>query len=641
MGLTQINARDASVAILRKNNEGPKRPVYFIKFGLVTGPLGTNSQVLPNQYATGPIKNPTMTRKRYLSAPTSAPNTINPLTGKSTISSIMFTLSDINGEITAMVSSYTLKNRICTIYKGYEDIDEQYYSTVYVGQVNNWIMTQDGTGYTFTITDPLKQLNTDILKGHTQLVLDFNAATDQVLFVTSSFYFAPATDLQDGQGSRNYLLINSCLFSYTGKGSGILTDNTVTWQYIGQGIVTATTPQWAPNTAYVAGNKVFNLGNIYKCVLPGTSSGTGTGPSGFGSTSGAFYGLTQVILGANGSPSSQIHQAGSSVENYVLYQGNPIDIILQIALSTGTGQNYSGTGTNYDVLPAGQGIGIPFSQVNVANFLVQKSKFVSWMQFSNYFTKQTTALKFFQDHIFQQAQLYLFNNKAGQLDVKLVYYPIPTTDFIQIDDSNIIGIPQFNASLQTGNNFLNEIDVEYDFSPVGDFYANQLITIGNTSQQTYEESSVADVPAMFVNSQNGGGKIAARIANILLKRFGTPLPIITVDCFAQLQVVNPGDSVLLASSQVPNLKTGKRGGSVLCECLASAPDFQNDKCRLTLFATGYSSNKRYAVIGPAGMPNYTLATSQQQNYAFLSKLVQGNSSVGQMSDGTDGYYIPG
>jgi len=639
MALTPENFRDASSAFVRYNDQAQKRPVYYVVFGLVTGPLGTNSQVFPDQYCTGPIQGATVSRKRYMSAPTSAPNTINPLTGVSSLSSITFDLLDINNEITNAVASYTMKNRLVTIYKGYEGIDEQYYSSIYSGQINNWVLTADGTAYTFTVTDALKQLNTEILKGHTQLTRDFNPG-DTTCFVTSSFYFAGSTDLGDGNGPRNYLKINNCLYSYTGKGSGIVLDNSITWQYIGQGTVTATTPQWLASHAYVVGNKVFNLGNIYKCVIAGTSASSG-GPTGLGSANGAFYGLQQVVLSSNGQSGAQTNQSGSNVDNYVLFSGNPVDIMLQIILSTGVGTNYSGTGTNYDVLPANQGIGVPYSLVNITNFQNQKNRFLSWLTFSNYFHDQKTALKFFQDEIYQQAQLYLFTNKSGQLDLKVIYYPLPTNDYITLDDSNIIGIPQFNASLQTGNNYLNEIDFNYDYQPVADFYVNQLITINGSSQNTYEESSVDSVDAKFINTRDRGFQIANRATNILFKRFSNPLPIITVRCFAQLQLVNPGDTIQLASTVTPNLLTGKRGGIVLCECLASAPDFRNDQVTLTLFATGYASNKRYAVIGTSGLPNYTGATATQQNYAFLSTLVPGTSSLGYMSNGDPGYYIGG
>lgn len=623
------------------NDVGQKKPIYYIKFGLVTGPLGTNSQILPTQYCTGPIKNQTVARKRYMSAPNTAPQQINRVTYVFSLSALTFNLQDINAEITSMISSYVIKNRLVSIYKGYEDIDEVAYIQVYQGQVNNCVRSQDGTFYTFTVTDAQKQLDTDILKGHTQLTKNFNPG-DTIMHVNSSFYFAQSTDMNDGFGARNYLRINDFLFSYSGQAGGTLTDNTVTWSWIGGGTVTATTPQWLSGHAYVIGNMVFNTGNVYKCVIAGTSASSG-GPNGYGTQGSIFFNIKQINLNASGNSLSQTIQAGAQVDNYINFQGNPVDIMLQIILSTGTGTNKTAGQTNYDVLPACQGIGVPISLVNVANFQKQRDRFISWIYFSNNFSEQVTGLKFFQQHIYRQAQCYLFTNKSGQLDINMVYYPLPQANPITIDLSNVKGIPQFNSNLQTGNDFYNEIDARWDYKPVGDlFVSNELFTqLG--SQQTYEERSVMEIECRFVNSRDDGQKVVDRMINIMSQRFRNPLPLIQCDCFAQLQPINVGDKVLLNHPQVPNLNTGKLGGSYICEVVGSTPDYVNDVIHLTLFAIGLSTPKRYAVIGPAapaGTPAYTSASSNK-NYAYVSTVLASNSAIGQMSIGDDGYYITG
>ncbi len=55
---------------------------------------------------------------------------------------------------------------------------------------------------------------------------------------------------------------------------------------------------WANSTAYVVGNVVFANGNLYQCVQNGTSSGAGTGPSGFPSTDPSFVHTTQITDGS-------------------------------------------------------------------------------------------------------------------------------------------------------------------------------------------------------------------------------------------------------------------------------------------------------------------------------------------------------
>jgi hypothetical protein len=61
---------------------------------------------------------------------------------------------------------------------------------------------------------------------------------------------------------------------------------------------------WAPTTAYVVGDHVSNLGNVYECTVAGTSDGSG-GPSGQGSAivdatvTWKFKGSTQDVLGTD------------------------------------------------------------------------------------------------------------------------------------------------------------------------------------------------------------------------------------------------------------------------------------------------------------------------------------------------------
>lgn len=574
MNLTVPDVRTVAVPYLAANNLASKEPVYYVKFGLVTGPFGTSSQVLPDQYSTGPIQNETQSRKRYMNRPSGVQNEIDIATGKSTISSITFTLLDIGGDISRICTNYTMKNRLVTVYEGYEGIDEADFNPVYSGQINNWTRTSDGTAYTFTVTDALKQLTTKILNGKTQLTADYKPG-DSTISVTNTDKFADASDLYDGMDARNYLRLNDSVFSYTGK------------------------------------------------------------------TEKSFNGVALVAQLSNGQPQAETIQAGADVVNFVLYQGNPVTLMLQIILSTGDGTNYSGTGTNYDVLPANQGIGVPYTLINVTNFETQRDRFVAWMYFSGYFFKDEDCLKFLEKHFFQQLCCYLFINKSGQLDIKLFYYPLPTLDTVTLDDSNIIGVPQMDANLQTGNAFFNEIDVKWDYQPVPDFYVNEQITDQLTSQQQFEEISIMEIEAQFVKTRYNGFRIVDRMTNIMLKRFAFPLPIFTVECFYMEHLINPGDTVILDSSVVPSFLSGRFEGSITCECIVSAPDFENGKTRLTLLGTGALSNKRYAVIGPANMPNYTSASDAQKRYCFISQLATGNSNVGYMSNGDDGYYIPG
>lgn len=64
----------------------------------------------------------------------------------------------------------------------------------------------------------------------------------------------------------------------TGTGTAIV-DGTVTWSFVSQAGATV----WTASTAYVVGEHVYNLGNVYECTVAGTSAASG-GPSGTGAS---------------------------------------------------------------------------------------------------------------------------------------------------------------------------------------------------------------------------------------------------------------------------------------------------------------------------------------------------------------------
>lgn len=648
---TVPNFRNATVPFLNANDLLSKRPVYYVKFGLVTGPLGTSSQVLPDQYATGPIANASVSRKRYLETPQAFSNTFNAITYESSISQVQFNLQNIGGDITRIVTNYTIKNRICYLYLGFEGMDEADFQPIYAGQVNNFTKSYDATYYTFMISDPLKMLIANpILGGHCYLNTNFDLPTSNVCRVTSVANFAKATDLKDGKGARNYLRIDENLYSYTGISTGSTVDGSCVWQYLGNGSVGSSTDfgtavAWAPNTAYsaVTPSVVANRGGVYVCVTTGTSAASG-GPSGTGTGGNIFIGLSLVTINSNGSLQEQTHQNGAQVDNYVLYEGNPVDLMLQIILSTGTGNNYGGSGTNYDVLPQPQGVGIPYTLVNIINFERLRDIYLSGMTFSGYFSDQSEALKFIQENILRQAHVRIFTNKNGQMDMSVAYAPLDTIDAVTLDDTNIIGIPGFDANLYTGRNFFNSVESLYDYQPMADFFVTDDIDFDSDSLAKYQESSTLKVESKMVKSGFQGQRIIERMRNIYLKRFSNPPPVITIKAFFAFNLLNPGDLVYLNSSYIPNYKTGLDGGDIpiLCEVLTAAPNFAAGYMDVTLLGIGFNQIIRYGRISPrssengGSFPVYTNASTAQRRYAFMGTK-SGENAV--MSDGSLGYYI--
>ena len=635
---TPPNFTNSPTAYLLANQKPTKTPVYYCQFGLVTGPSGTNSQPLPYEYSTGPIQNQTKNRKRIMSIPQGYQSQFNPITYEATLSQTTFSLNDLV-EGTRLVTNYTLKNRWVTIYRGFTDIDEKDYTPIYAGQINNWMRTNDL--YQFTVIDPLKQLKQTILGGHTQLATDYRRG-DNSIAVNSAQGFAPSTDLADGQGGRNYLLIADNIYSYSGVTGGTVRDGSAVWQFLSYSATGGGVAVWFPSTFYTVGSLVVNFGKIYQCVTAGVSTTSG-GPATVGQPMSVVLGVRLCTLMSNGSPTDEDHNAGDTVDNLVVFRGNPVDLMLQVMMSTGTGANH-GTGTNYDVLPAGQGIGIPWTQFNLQKIEDQRDEYLAGMTFDGYFKDEIQATKWIQNNVLQYVHTFLFTNKTGLIDINCQYAPMGDIDALVLDQTNIVGEPQFNANLQTGGYWYNELYIKFDHQPLPDFYLNEVWDINADSLETYREESEISIESKMIKTIFDGFGIANRCKNIFFTRFSNPPPVITVKTFDSIHLLDPGRVVYLSHPNVPNYQIGRDGGTIICVCINASPDFPTGAVNVTLLAVGYYLKRKYGRITPKSalnggdFPDFNQATDRQKLcYAFNgSAAVDGQT---KMPDLTDGYYV--
>jgi hypothetical protein len=103
--------------------------------------------------------------------------------------------------------------------------------------------------------------------------------------------------------------------------------------------------------------------------------------------------LTGVSRGDEGS-TAEDHKAGEECWFIERVVANPIDILLQLLTSTGTGTNGA-----YDLLF--DGIGIPIAEIDVAKFLSIKSTFFPSDTFTLFFYDIQNALKYIEVELLQ------------------------------------------------------------------------------------------------------------------------------------------------------------------------------------------------------------------------------------------------
>ncbi len=561
-------------------------PVYYVHFGKIYGPLGTSDNDLTEEYCTSAIKSPTKTRRQIMSVPRSVSNSVSQIAGRATIGELEFSLLDVDNCITNLIASYAMKNRIVTVYAGYKSIKEENFTPIYTGQISNVNLSGDGLSYIMTVSDILKIAKADILTGQTKLYSNITASTTTIA-VTDASNFAPKTDMGDGLGARNYLRIGDEIISYT---------------------------------SITAGD-----------ILTGT-------PFYF---NGCTRGVTITVNGVVSGLAATAHETGDDVANFVKFSGNPVTLALQMLLSTGTGLNYSGTGTNYDVLPETQGCGCPYALVDISSFETQRDRFVSSFTITGYFSEETEALNILQDEIYKTLNAYPLVNRLGQYSLKLWTVPLPVSGSPVFDESNIIGVPTYAGNYETGIGFFNQIEVDYDYQPIQDYYQSLNLYIDEDSWDRYKERSVVKFESAMITSDGQGKKFSDRLGRQILLRFKDPPPVYQIRTTFLYHLCSAGDIVYLEHPIVPNDITGERGGSSqICECMSVSIDYQQGVVSFELLGIGVRSKVKFGAISPANWPVWTSATSDEKKYAFLSDL-KVSYTKGTMSDGVDGFYITG
>jgi hypothetical protein len=130
-------------------------PVYFVRID------GLNDR----DYSTGAVKSPTRTKLQILDTPRGGGVSLDLLAGTRTVQEMTLRLLDLDGEVTALISTEataaplpTIINRVAVVYGGYSDLVETDYAILYRGRIADCRMTSDMTGYELTLSDPLYAL---------------------------------------------------------------------------------------------------------------------------------------------------------------------------------------------------------------------------------------------------------------------------------------------------------------------------------------------------------------------------------------------------------------------------------------------------------------------------------------------------
>ena len=552
-----------------------KQPIYYVSFG----PVGSGSFVpaIEEEFSTGPIYSATKTRKILMSLPSGGGQSITELAGTSTISGINFTLQDRDGEITKMVNTYPMKNRVVTLYGGYAGIPEAQFIKLFRGVLGNITTSQDGTGWVFTVQDFQRLVKTT---GFSATTTTLSAITEDDLILTiqsaptTSYPWFPPQTVSGFRGPVNFMKIDDEIVGY--------------------------------NSIAPSSTGDYNTVTLYARGLMGTTKNK--------------------------------HDVGATVTNAIMLDGNPIDIMLWLLLSiNGDGSNGpydvfpNGQGAEVpqdfiavseiekqrDRFLSGSRFQFLITDVEDIKHLIEEE-----------ILKIVNGYPIVKNDGRLSIKLY---SPAFPVDVISNFTDdniigIPTLDMRLQSNSGFINVVDFKY----------DYDVVGDT-----YYSDKIIVDGDSVTESEENASLQiQSRGLRGGMVFEGETLVQRFANMVFNRYGKGCPNITLSTLYSESLCEVGDAVTLKSSYIPNsFQRVMNGDPIICEIVNKTIDYVGGKVNFTLRATGFNSKDRWFIISPDGMVGYDEATDQQKsNYGFISTKL--SDTVGVMGNtGDPGYKI--
>lgn len=164
---------------------------------------------------------------------------------------------------------------------------------------------------------------------------------------------------------------------------------------------------------------------------------------------------TEPLAHRNETP-IRIHWTTASIPTSGAITGHdPLTIFLRFLLSTGSGLNYSGSGTNYDTYQYGAGLGIPYQRVDITGIeaLQALPEYDSNIKMFFLMTGEDKAKKFLQEELLRPYGMYMTVTNEGIITVK--WPKNPEKYYVSLANNNFsVKVPSggttYNASIAAG-----------------------------------------------------------------------------------------------------------------------------------------------------------------------------------------------
>jgi hypothetical protein len=610
-----------------------KHPIYIVRFdGLAS-----------LQYSSGPVKSASRTTKQYISGGIEGlSQSVDPLTGRFSIGSVSFILTDIAGEVTDLIATEqaspdlaTLLHRRVTILAGYAGLAETDYATIHVGFLTEIELTRDLSAFLFRLGDPKRATLEDIFtnadagasKVDTTLT-DTEPVGSIRIRLSSTANIAPDDKLilRQAASPNNEEVVTVRKVD----GLAIVTKAATVYAYgAGDSCRWATTILSGPalNLYYSLLTGMFCKAAAAVSTTLDASAAAGQKVIPLTATTGIVAGGEYLIRKADGSYQEVVKVASISAGVSVTAHNN----LARAYVSTDLFINTPFPLTSYQGLPTG--LGVAPADIDATAIAAERDDLMVGLSLTVEVDRRTQAKSWMERELFRLFG-YPVVTPEGKVSFKAFGPRRPTASILSLTEGDIVSWG-FKRRFDIA---YNRLVIRFDYDIENDRFVTQQV-----HEDTADQASVG-VREIVIESR---GLRTDGIADVFLraygarwlKRFMKGCPELRIRAHLTKRGAFLGEAADVAHAKIPNVRTGTRGMAAPVTTVP-APGYEviridqrldEGLIELTLQDNGFT---RPMWIAPAGQPDYGAATATERRYWYISPVSGAN-----FSDGTEPYKV--
>lgn len=255
--------------------------------------------------------------------------------------------------------------------------------------------------------------------------------------------------------------------------------------------------------------------------------------------------------------------------------GNPIDILIQLLVS-------SGGGSAYDVLQ--DGVALDSSLVDIADMESVRDALYSSAEFSLGIYAVDNALTFIENELLMPNNLRFTYSENAKLTVAVLDKAKFVDSIDVIDEDTLTKVPTWDSDT---TKIVNNIQISWDYNEDTGKFGKIETFRDSASIAAYGLKDVIDFEWRGVKSANAGAALVSKFKTAYFSRLSIPSPEVAVKTHMDKSLLNVGNKSVLKTRYIPN-ELGQLNFNSELEVISRGINWQTGDVTLKLQFTSFT-----------------------------------------------------